>query len=154
TLYMGDLEKRAKRGIHRAYDKGLDLGLEKYMHTRIEIEEKRKHAMRIAKHLLKDSYTGVFRSRFDVDTPFWDAIMSEPPSPMMRGEQREFTEQEAQEATRKRWKWLIEKIAPTLGREIAYDALQGKDGNYEAFNDAVQKAYTEIILKEYGHDKS
>lgn len=150
TFYMGDIQKRGKRGIHRAYDKGLELGLEKYMVTRIEIEEKRKHAMRTAKALMRDSKTAVFRSRFDVDHPFWEAVMQEPPAERPpRGSAQEFDANESAEATARRWQWLVEKIAPCLGRELALDALDGKDGNYQAFNDAVQKAFNETMHAHY-----
>ena len=40
TIYMGDMENRGKKGIFRAYDKGLEMGLDRWIATRIEVEDR------------------------------------------------------------------------------------------------------------------
>jgi len=42
TTYIGDLKKRSKRGIFRAYDKAIELGIDDARLTRFELEERKK----------------------------------------------------------------------------------------------------------------
>lgn len=120
TLYIGDIKKRAKRGIFRAYDKGVDLGIGNEMISRIELELKREKAHVVAKRIAsKYDISGNFRTYFDVNNQEFERIMQSPVVEAVRGKGKPKTERSIEND--KRWQWLIEQVAPALKEAIRLD---------------------------------
>lgn len=143
TLYWGDLKKRGKRGLYRAYDKGLDMDMLPDLIARIEIEERRKSAQSSVRRYAEGAAVAdVIATRFTVDDEKWYEMMDARPLDISRGEAK----QKDDDDYLNRWKWLVEQVAPALGRQIAYDeTVKGTRANYELFNNAVQSAYNKWI---------
>lgn len=118
TLYIGDMKKRGKRGIFRAYDKGLEWNLEEYMITRIELEERGENAHNSAKRIAAgNSLASVFKSRLSVDDPAFDRVVLGDAAKITRGGKLQQTDEI--EAYVRKWEWLQNQVAPAL-----YDAVQ------------------------------
>lgn len=125
TFYIGDLAKRSKRGLFRAYDKGLELGIGEYLATRLELEERGEKAHLSALRLqTSGSISGVFRSRFDVKSEDFERLMDAPAIGTQRGKSRPKTEKE--EEMDKRYKWLMEQIAPALKEFVDFETENDK----------------------------
>lgn len=117
TFYIGDLKKRAKKGLFRAYDKGKMLDITRDLMIRLELEERghnaHSSAMRIANGA---SVSSVFRSRFDIKTDKFQSIIDAEPADISRGKASDIKSEETPEE--KRWRWLIEQVAPTLRKAL------------------------------------
>jgi len=132
TLYIGDISKRGKLGIFRAYDKGIELDLGQYLGTRLELELRAKKAHDIAENIAyRNDFSGSFRQHFNVYADNFDRLMDAPPSePIKR--KRGLAKPKDIEMD-KRWQWLMEQVAPALKDAIAYDEKSGR-GRNRAFN--------------------
>lgn len=126
TLYIGDMQKRAKRGIFRAYDKGIELNIGQYMATRLELELKRDKANYAAHRIAEtNDIAGNFRAYFDVKHRDFDRLMDAEAVSTKRGKAKMRVE-ENEEAMR-RWEWLINQVAPALKKAIKHDRELGKN---------------------------
>jgi len=136
TLYIGDLSKRGKLGIFRAYDKGIELDLGQYLGTRLELELRAKKAQAIAENIAnRNDFSGSFRQNFNVYADNFDRLMDAPVSePIKR--KRGIAKPKDIEMD-KRWQWLMEQVAPALRDAIAYDEKSGR-GRDRAFNFATK----------------
>ena len=143
TLYIGDMSKRGKKGIFRAYDKGVERGLLPNYVTRFELELKRDDSKLAVRRLQDHTIEQVFASKFNIDHERWKQFIDSEPATLTRDKSQEQEDEQIKLASR--WQWLITTIAPSLGRSIAQDALHGKLNNYELFNSAVEKAYREYM---------
>jgi DNA relaxase NicK len=124
TLYIGSMKKRGKKGIFRAYDKGVELGIGAEMITRIELELKRENADATARRLAESNdIAGNFRSRFNVKSPVFERIMDADAVPVVRGKNKAKTPEN--EALDKRWEWLLSQVAPALSEAIKDDRKAG-----------------------------
>jgi len=120
TIYIGSQADRGKKGIFRAYDKGVEMDLGKYMVTRLEVEDRGDKANVSANRLAKtNDVAGVFRTRFDVDEPEFERLMQSPVAELTR--RSALPKRDEIDAQVGRWKWLIEKIAPSVKQAIADD---------------------------------
>lgn len=150
TCYVGDRKNRGKRGIFRAYDKGLEMNLESYLISRFELEEKRDAAIVSARRIADgNSLDSVLKSRFDL--PQWEAwqqLLDAPSISVSRGKAVADHEQEAQqEASAKKWHWLLGTIAPIIGKQLAEDTLIGIDlSNWKKFVSEVKLAYDDNMI--------
>lgn len=146
TTYIGDYSKRAKKGIVRGYDKGLEMNLDQFLISRFEVEDKREKAHTTAKALADGVSIGsAFRARFDVQCERWQAMVSSPPFEHTRGEGKPRGD-EGERA--RRWHWLMTQVAPALGRAIASDvAYNGDLTDAYKFSDEVDHFYN-IHLRE------
>lgn len=127
TLYIGDMKKRAKRGIFRAYDKGIELDIGKYMSTRLELEERGENAHNTARRLAESNdIAGNFRSRFNVDSEKFEMLMDADAVDISRGIGK--VKREDEDKMKSRWIWLIEQVAPALKEAIEYDRKNGVGG--------------------------
>ena len=125
TLYIGDVEKRGKRGIFRAYDKGIELDLGEYMVTRIELEEKRDNAHQTALRIAEtNDISGNFRARFNVKHRNFDKLMDADAVKVQRGKGK-VKGQEAEDEASNRWQWLMTQVAPALRKAIDEDVKNG-----------------------------
>ena len=120
TFYIGSMAKRGKRGIFRAYDKSLDLGIGNEIITRLELEERGEKAHNTALRIAEtNDIAGNFRARFDVASSDFDRLMDADAVSIHRGIGREKREDE--EKMNGRWAWLMEQVAPALKEAQEYD---------------------------------
>lgn len=125
TFYVGSIKKRGDKGIFRAYDKGIVLGLTAKVITRIELELKREKAQSTAKRLAQSNdIAGNFRSRFNVRAAKFEELMDADAVSVQRGENR--VKRPEEEETAKRWQWLIKQVAPALRDAIKDERKQGR----------------------------
>jgi hypothetical protein len=135
TLYIGDFSKRGKLGIFRAYDKGIELDLGQYLGTRLELELRGKKAQAIAENIAyRNDFSGSFRQHFNVYADNFDRIMDAPISEPIKPK-RGLAKPKDLEMD-KRWRWLMEQVAPAVKDAIQYDEKSGR-GRARAFNFAV-----------------
>lgn|SRR5512138_459077 len=126
TLYIGDMLKRGKKGIFRAYDKGIELDLGQYMATRLELEQKGDNAHNSALRIADtNDIAGNFRSRFNVRHKDFDKLMDADVVKIQRGAGK-IKGQEHEEEQDRRWAWLMSQVAPSLKRAIEDDIESGK----------------------------
>jgi len=120
TLYIGELEKRGSRGIFRAYDKGVEMDLEPFLITRLEIEDRGDKAMATFKRIADtNDVAGNFRARFDVDDPEFERLMQAPVADTTRGQNLQ--KRSEIELRNGRWYWLINQVAPALKQAMKDD---------------------------------
>lgn len=135
TLYMGNMEKRGKKGIFRVYDKGLEFDLAPFLITRLELEERHDNAHNTAIRMAKgEKLAACFRSRLDCNCDEFQALMDADVADISRNAAKPKTEQE--EKLEKRWRWLIDTVAPSL-----QDAIE-----IEAETDATMPNLTKFLL--------
>lgn len=128
TFYVGSMKGRGKKGIFRAYDKGIELNLEKYMVTRLELEMKGKNAHNTARRLAESNdIAGNFRSRFNVKAKEFERVMDADAVVLRRGAAQ--VKEDENETVEKRWNWLMTQVAPSLKQAIKdeQDAGRGDD---------------------------
>lgn len=133
TMYIGDIQERGKKGIFRAYDKGVEMDLEKHLITRLEVEDRGDKANVSANRIAKTGdIAGVFRTRFDVDSPEFERLMQSPVAELTR--RSTLPKRDEIDAAAARWHWLITKIAPSIRQAIADDKkLDLGDANLSRF---------------------
>lgn len=125
TLYIGDLKKRGKKGIFRAYDKGIELNIGEYLSTRIELELKREKAHSVAKRLAaSNDIAGNFRTHFNVKSKDFERLMDADTVPAVRG--KNLVKEEESEEIKRRWDWLLKQVAPSLKDAISLERKQGR----------------------------
>jgi DNA relaxase NicK len=125
TLYIGDIKKRGKKGLFRAYDKGVELGLGSEIVTRIELELKREKAHNTAKRLVEtNDIAGNFRASFDVKSKDFERLMDADAVIVHRG--KNATKQEESEEIARRWDWLLKQVAPALKQAIKDERQAGR----------------------------
>lgn len=140
TIYMGEMKKRGRRGIARAYDKGLELGMEPGMLTRFEVEEKRDVAHRMARQYVEGEDIGaLIGSRLQFDNETWSMLTGGEIAPEKR-----YKPEKRDEPIDKTWLWLIERVAPVLARKIAVDEEFGRGEYTRSF----MKALTDGVHRE------
>ncbi len=132
TIYLGDMKKRGKKGLFRAYNKGLEQGTD-VPTTRFELEIRGKSATVAVRRLLLGLSISELISAV-VDLPhhkWWRDIMGAPPETLPR-----YLGAPPRDMTGARWHWLVTQVAPALGKLLAIEEMQGTD-NLETFKDAV-----------------
>ena len=133
TFYIGDLKKRGKKGLFRAYDKGAQIDIGRFLMIRWELEERGENSHQSVKRIAAgDSVASVFRSRFDVNSEGFQAVLSAEKASIERGLGKEKDDMLSEDE--KRWKWLIEQVAPTLRNAIHKEGeLAGLSDNVSRF---------------------
>jgi DNA relaxase NicK len=133
TIYIGSIEQRGKKGIFRAYDKGIEINLEACMVTRLEIEDRGDKAMVSAHRVAQtNDVAGVFRTRFNVDDEQFERLMQNPVADLTR--RVSLPKRDEIDVHVARWQWLIKQIAPSIKQAIADDKrLELTDGNLIRF---------------------
>lgn len=141
TFYIGELKKRGEHGIFRAYDKGAQFDISRFMLMRAELEERGEKAHNSAKRIADGaSVSSVFKSRFNIRSGRWENIFDCESVSIDRGKnkERELTPEE------RRWKWLIEQVAPALKQAILSENCHiGESENFAKF--AVESGLSEKI---------
>lgn len=146
TVYIGNLRDRAKHGVLRSYDRGLDIDIGRFLIVNTELEEKRDKAHTSAVRHSEGATVGeVFASRVET----WDSallrIINSEPVDTARGKQKAVQDGEDNV---NRWHWLITQVAPSLGKQLATDGVEPDDNpNYDLFWDKVRSAYNGELRK-------
>lgn len=123
TIYCGDMKKRAKKGIVRAYDKGLQLGVDLAMY-RIELELRQKHANIASKRYAHgESIPSIMNTKFKIDREWYMDIFGNDESTMRFADRGE---DEIPEIDRKML-WLESQVIPSIQYVIDYDKEHGTD---------------------------
>lgn len=153
TTYIGDLKKRSKRGIFRAYDKGIELGIEDAKLTRFELEERKNRAHLTARRYSDGMRIGdIIRQRVDVNCDIWRNTMGAKSESLSR-----YAVDDADDNRDNTWHWLVDTCAKTLGKKMAMDAWNEKgDGNYKLFMAQVEKSYyaeQQTIVAQYKQER-
>lgn len=145
TLYIGDISQRGKRGIFRAYDKGIEMGIMAEIITRIELEQRGEKANNTANRIAQSNdIAGNFRAHFNVHADNFDRLMdSAEATDITRGKAKPTTENE--EAWEKRWTWLLQQVAPAMRSAIKEDLRTGK-GIHRAQQFALKSGMVEAGL--------
>lgn len=125
TFYIGDMSKRGKRGIFRAYNKGIELNIGDYLATRIELEERGENSHNTAKRIAEtNDIAGNFRARLDCASKDFERIMDADAVDLARGQGKVKVGKD--EKMEDRWRWLIEQVAPALQDAVEYEAKRGE----------------------------
>lgn len=123
TFYVGAWADRSKKGMFRAYDKGIQSGLEPDIITRLEVEDRQDKAHSTARRIAEtNDIAGNFRARFDVSHEQFERIMEAPAVPTNRIGYNRRSEKDDEMASR--WQWLINQVAPALKEAIEYDRVE------------------------------
>lgn len=133
TIYIGDLKKRGRKGVFRAYNKGLELGIDKLL-TRFELEVRKKSAqVAMRRILLGVSIPKIITDVIDMPgIEWWKDIMG-----AKGGDLPVYHPPEKPDPIARRWHWLIKQVAPALGRLIAIND-QHKTALYQEFLSTVE----------------
>jgi DNA relaxase NicK len=124
TIYIGDMQKRKKKGIVRFYDKALQLGLDELDMFRYEIEMKQKHAQIGAKRLASgESIPSVMNSKFRVNAQWYEELMGSEIST----KRFDYEEEEEEEEIIKKMAWLERQVLPSIQYVIDYDRDNGTE---------------------------
>jgi DNA relaxase NicK len=124
TIYIGDIAKRGKRGIFRAYDKGVEMGIGNEMVTRLELELKRENAHATAKRLVESNdIAGNFRAKFNVKADEFNRLMEADAVTVTRGKNQ--AKEAEQDEINRRWDWLMKQVAPALKQAISDERKRG-----------------------------
>lgn len=125
TVYLGDIKKRGKSGIFRAYDKGVDLGIWSEIITRLELEERKDNAHNSAKRFIAGATPGaIIRSRIEFGGTMFDRVLEDDPIDISRGEN--LIKQNDQEKQDNRWTWIFKQVAPAIREAIDKDIAAGR----------------------------
>lgn len=133
TVYVGDMSKRGKKGIFRAYDKGKELGLDIDL-TRFELECRRDVAHNNAVRYSQGVEIGnIIRSAVDLPNEDWwvDTMGNNEPLPQL-----DIPKEKENGTMESRWVWLVNTVAPSLAEAIYHDEMNGTE-NAELFWDVV-----------------
>jgi len=135
TIYIGDLKKRGKKGVFRAYDKGLEQGLFDLL-TRFELEVRKKQAHCAAKRFLTGvSIERIIRNVVDIpDAKWWADCMGDTDNrlpPVFHAPEKD--------EIAARWAWLCYQVGPALGKLLFIEQKAGTK-NFDRFKKIVEKA--------------
>jgi len=134
TIYIGDMSKRGKKGIVRAYDKGLQLGLDIEMY-RIETELRKKHSKISAKRLATgDTIPSVMNSKFYIDATWYADFLG---TSVSTSRFRDIEKQDDDRPIDKKMSWLMKSVVPSLQYVLDYDKANGTH-NFEAIINSLE----------------
>jgi len=121
TIYIGDMKKRAKKGIVRCYDKAYQLGIDDIM-DRIEIECKRSDAHLATKRLASgEQMQAVMNSRFRIEDDWYREIFGNDVST----KRFDYPDDTPMREIDRKMLWLEKQVIPTLQYVIDYDKESG-----------------------------
>jgi hypothetical protein len=143
TAYLGNRKKRKR--LFRAYDKGHQSGLVDDFLVRFELENREKNAMRIANAIVKDADIGGLIRNY-VDFPECDLYQQIMDSESTGIEHLEELPESFTVKNAKLWLWLQQSAAPALGRALARDSITKQSG-YSQFIYAVEQAQRQELRR-------
>lgn len=121
TVYIGDMSRRGKSGIFRAYDKGLQLEGVAGQMARLELEERGNNAHMSAKRVADGhDLQSVIETRLKFKGEPFRRVFDGKPIDTSRGQALKIENDD--DADDKRWNWLLYQVAPSLKKAIDADA--------------------------------
>lgn len=143
TVYLGDMKKRSRRGLLRAYDKGKELGIDRML-SRLELEVRAKRAQTAMWRYTHGATVGqLMRDVIEFTAiDWWDDVMGAPADTLTR-----LPKAEPESPIARRWHWLMVQVAPSLGKLLAADVTHGQE-NWNEFYNIVQINYLREKRKE------
>jgi DNA relaxase NicK len=116
------MAKRGKKGIVRAYDKALQLGLDDLRAYRIETEIRHKHAHICSKRIANgETIASVMNSKFFIDKKWYRDLLG---SDISTSRFKDLHKEEIAPIDAK-MQWLMRAVTPTLQYVIDYDKANG-----------------------------
>lgn len=142
TVYVGNLKKRSKKGVFRAYDKCIQLGLESPL-VRFEIELRGRQANTTIKRLVAGADIGqIMRQLINIPgASWWNEVISATDAALPAIPPGAPTHS----LIERRWRWLDTQVAPALGRLLYMDAGNA-EGNLARFLRRVEQERHRAIL--------
>jgi len=125
TVYLGDMKKRGRKGIVRAYNKSLELGLDESETKlyRFEYESRKKKAQIDAKRYARGvSIPAIILSRINIDSDWFKYLMSGETEP---AESRIYDDKPLETQIARKMRWVDKQVVPTLRYIIDYDRKYG-----------------------------
>jgi len=124
TKYIGN--RKTRKRLFRAYDKGLDMNLEPLKIVRYELET-RQGTKTIARSILAGKpYNAIIKRYIDFpDVAVWQEIMSAEIAQIKQIEPSLSPSEKAIEASKNRWNWLMRSIVPVVGKTLKEDMKRG-----------------------------
>ena len=145
TCYIGS--RKSRNRLLRIYDKGVQLDLEKYRITRIELET-RKNPDVIVRALAKNEDIGAIIRRY-VDFPTvkqWVDIMAQETAVMPQVENNMTLAEKRQKEKADRWHWLLTSVAPAMAKALYFDYCDPElNDNLRLFNIHVHNILQDMI---------
>lgn len=146
TKYIGN--RKTRKRLFRAYDKGLDLNLEQFKLIRYELET-RQGTKTIAREVVRGTPFNTIIKRY-VDFPdvaVWQEIMSAEIAQIKQVEPSNTPLQLMQEKSKSRWTWLMKSIVPTVRKALDHDEKLGVSRtDNENFTDFIRALMSEYEL--------
>lgn len=125
TCYIGAPKRRGKNGIFRAYDKGLELNLDRYLITRLELEERADNAHNSAKRYTEGAeIKQIMNSRLKFKSEAIMNVFEAQAVDISRGQGLIIKDED--EENDARWQWLMKQVVPALRKAVSYDRNNGK----------------------------
>lgn len=144
TKYIGN--RKTRKRLFRAYDKGLDLGQEINQLIRYELET-RQGTKTIAREVVKNTpYNAIIKRYVDFpDVRAWQDIMTAQIAQIKQIEQSDTPLEIMQEKSKSRWAWLLRSIVPVIGKALDHDEKLGIPRNEnQNFTDFVRAVMAEF----------
>ena len=144
TKYIGN--RKTRKRLFRAYDKGLDLGQELNQLIRYELET-RQGTKTIARSILAaQPYSTIIKRYVDFpDIAVWNEIMSTEIVQIKQIEPSLSPPEKAKEKSQSRWSWLMRSIVPLVGKSVREDEMLGiPRTDNENFTDFIRAIMAEV----------
>lgn len=144
TKYIGN--RKTRKRLFRAYDKGIDLNLEAFKVIRYELET-RQGTKTIAREVVRGTpYNAIIKRYIDFpDISVWQEIMSAEIAQIKQVEPSLLPIDAMREKSASRWKWLMRSIVPVVGKALEHDEKIGipreENQNFTDFIRAIMAEY-------------
>lgn len=144
TKYIGN--RKTRKRLFRAYDKGADMNLEPFKLIRYELET-RQGTKTIAREVVKNTpYNAIIKRYVDFpDVAVWNEIMLAEIAQIRQIEPSMTPMELLQEKSSSRWRWLMKSIVPVIGKALEHDEKLGipraENQNFTDFIRAVMAEY-------------
>lgn len=128
TCYIGS--RKARNRLFRAYDKGLELDLDRFRLIRYEMET-RKNSNAIVKAVASgQDIGGIIRNYVDFPTiALWLEIMGSEPQSIAHVEDSRTGEEKLSIDKANRWHWLLTSVAPAMAKALYLDGIEDYENN-------------------------
>lgn len=144
TKYIGN--RKTRKRLFRAYDKGLDNGGEAGRLIRYELET-RHGTKTIAREVVKGTpYNAIIKRYVDFpDVAVWNEIMSAIPAQISHNDTARTPLEQLQDKSKSRWAWLMRSVVPVIGKALAEDEKIGiPRAENQNFTDFIRAIMTEF----------
>jgi len=146
TKYIGN--RKTRKRLFRAYDKGLDSGGEAGRLIRYELET-RQGTKTIAREVVRGTaYNTIIKRYVDFpDVAIWGEIMNAEIASIIQEKTTLTPSEAAKEKSKSRWAWLMRSIVPVIGKTLREDEKLGiarmENQNFTDFIRAIMSEFDE-----------